>query len=99
MEEALDQELSELKTRAERLEQQIIAQPDRDALQLLLASLNNRIAELQKEKNIRLEQNRGNFSFFFVVNFIFSLNLYISCGPEYLFSCDYFSSGYLFYSR
>ena len=102
MESPLEQKLRELEARATRLEQEIDIETDREvkkSIRLDLSALNNRIAELQKEKNIHLEQNRGNFSFFFVVNFIFSLNLYISCGPEYLFSCDYFSSGYLFYSR
>jgi len=49
MEEALDQELSELKAEAVALKQQIKAQPDRDPLQLALAAKENRIAALQTE--------------------------------------------------
>ena len=76
MEEALEQKLRELEARAERLEQQIIAQPDRDVLRLELISLNNHIAELQKEKNIRLEQSRGKFlflrgEFYFLLEFVY----------------------------
>ena len=62
MEEALDQELSELKAEAVALKQQIKAQPDRDALQISLASLNNRIATLQTEITER-RKIQGKFLF------------------------------------
>ena len=77
--EELAQELSELKVRARRLEQEIDDETDREvklAKLAVLTALNNRIAELQKEKNIILEQSRGNFiflrgEFYFLLEFVY----------------------------
>ena len=66
MESPLEQKLRELEARATRLEQEIDIETDREvkkSIRLDLSALNNRIAELQKAKNIYLEQNRGNVSF------------------------------------
>ena len=79
--ETLDQELSKLKARAERLEQEIDVETDRDekiAKRAELTALNNRITELQKEKNILLEQSRGKFlflrgEFYFLLEFVYFL--------------------------
>ena len=89
MESPLEQKLRKLEARASRLEQEIDDEPDREvkkSIRLELSALSNQIAELQKEKNILLEQSRGNF-LFLRGEFIFSLNLYISCGPENLLAC------------
>ena len=69
--ETLVQELEVLKASAMRLEQEIKDENDKEkeiakrtevtALYNCIAALNIRIAELQKEKNILLQQSRGNF--------------------------------------
>jgi hypothetical protein len=59
-EAALVQELRGLKADAEVLKQRIIAQPNRDALQLLLASLRHQITALEN-RITGLLKSRGNF--------------------------------------
>jgi hypothetical protein len=81
MESPLDEELSDLKARATRLEQNINNETDRDVKLARLAelpALHNRIAELQKKENILLEQSRGNFLFLrgefcFLLEFVYFL--------------------------
>ena len=81
MESPLEQKLRELEARATRLEQEIDIETDREvkkSIRLDLSALNNRIAELLKEKNIHLEQSRGNFlflrvEFYFLLEFVYFL--------------------------
>ena len=78
--ETLDQELSKLKARAKRLELEIDIETDRDEKLAKRAELTALRADITALRNQIMEQSRGNF-FFFVANFIFALNLYISCDP------------------
>ena len=79
--DTLVQELKNLKARAKRLEQEIdveTVEAKELAKQAELTALNNRITELQKEKNILLEQSRGNFlflrgEFYFLLEFVYFL--------------------------
>ena len=79
--QALEDELNELKADAKALKQDIDNEPD-EAKELAkragLTSLNNRIVELQKEKNILLQQSRGKFlflrgEFYFLLEFVYFL--------------------------
>jgi len=73
--EELKQKLESLEARAVELQQQIIVQPDRDVLRLELIALRNQIVELQKEKNILLEQSRV----FLLRIFLKNIELDVSC--------------------
>ena len=76
MDEALAQELSELKAEAVALKQKIKAQPDRDALQIALAAKENRIAALEN-RITELQKSRGKFLFlrgeFYFLEFVYFL--------------------------
>ena len=79
--DALTQELSELKARAGRLEREIDNETDakeKSDRRAELTALRNQITELQKKKNILLEQSRGKFlvlrgEFYFLLEFVYFL--------------------------
>jgi hypothetical protein len=66
MESPLDQKLRKLEEEAEKLTEEKDKETyseSKNVIRAELTSLNIRIAELQKEKNILSEQNRGNVLF------------------------------------
>jgi hypothetical protein len=74
--QALQNELDELKAEAAALKVEKDNEPDpkvKESIRAELTAIRTQIAALQSDIT---EQRRGNF-LFFVVNFIFSLNLYI----------------------